>query len=148
MSLHLSQIQSIDKTNYHCTKNMKFSIKDFVSRCGQIRRKLRIWSHLLTKSLMGNFIFCAVYISHKKNFRGNTTQEDHSFSEISRTCAYQGVTNVSFSEKLAYVLNERSPMHCFFSKDLGGGSQHFLKSECFPRKPIGFEGTEMWCRFT
>ena len=28
--------------------------------CGQIRRKLRIWSHLLKKSLMENFIFCEV----------------------------------------------------------------------------------------
>ena len=27
-----------------------------------IFRKLRIWSHLLKKSLMGNFIFCAVII--------------------------------------------------------------------------------------
>ena len=45
----------------HCTKSvksMKFSIKDFFSKCDQIRRKLRIWSHLLKKSL--NFIFCAV----------------------------------------------------------------------------------------
>ena len=40
---------------------MKFSIKDFYSKCDQISRKLRIWSHLLKKSLMGNFIFCAVY---------------------------------------------------------------------------------------
>ena len=39
---------------------MKFSIKDFFSNCDQIRRKLRIWSHLLKKSLMENFIFCAV----------------------------------------------------------------------------------------
>ena len=37
---------------------MKFSIKDFFSKCDQIRRKLRISSHLLKKSLMGNFIFC------------------------------------------------------------------------------------------
>ena len=36
---------------------MKFSIKDFFSKCDQIRRKLRIWSHLLKKSLMENFIF-------------------------------------------------------------------------------------------
>ena len=41
-------------------QNMKFSIKDFFSKCDQIRRKLRIWSHLLDKFLMGNFIFCAV----------------------------------------------------------------------------------------
>ena len=29
-------------------------------KCVQIRSLLRIWSHLLKKSLMGNFIFCAV----------------------------------------------------------------------------------------
>ena len=39
---------------------MKFSIKDFFSKCDHIRKKLRIWSHLLKKSLMENFIFCAV----------------------------------------------------------------------------------------
>ena len=39
---------------------MKFSIKDFFSKCDQIRGKLRIWSHLLKKSFMENFIFCAV----------------------------------------------------------------------------------------
>ena len=39
---------------------MKFSIKDFFSKCDQISRNLRIWSHLLKKSLMENFIFCAV----------------------------------------------------------------------------------------
>ena len=36
---------------------MKFSIKDFFSKCDQIRRKLWIWSHSLKKSLMENFIF-------------------------------------------------------------------------------------------
>ena len=40
---------------------MKFSVKDFFSKCDQIRGKLRIWSHLLKKSLEGNFIFCAVF---------------------------------------------------------------------------------------
>ena len=39
---------------------MNFSIKDFFSKCDQIRRKLQIWLHLLKKSLMENFIFCAV----------------------------------------------------------------------------------------
>ena len=41
-------------------KKMKFYIKDFLSKCDQIRSFLRIWSHLLKKSLMENFIFCAV----------------------------------------------------------------------------------------
>ena len=36
---------------------MKFSIKDFLSKCDQIRSFLRIWSYLLEKSLMENFIF-------------------------------------------------------------------------------------------
>ena len=39
---------------------MKFSIKDFFSKCEQICRKLRIWSHLLKNFLIKNFIFCAV----------------------------------------------------------------------------------------
>ena len=41
---------------------MKFSIKDFLSKCDQIRSFLRIWSYLLKKSLKENFGFCAVYI--------------------------------------------------------------------------------------
>ena len=42
---------------------MKFSINDFFSKCDQIRRNLRIWSHLLNKFLMENFTFCAVILS-------------------------------------------------------------------------------------
>ena len=41
-------------------QKMKFSIKDFFSKCDQIRRFLWIWSYLLKKYLMENFIFCAV----------------------------------------------------------------------------------------
>ena len=40
---------------------MKFSFKDFFSKYDQMRRKLRIWSHLPKKSLIENFIFCVVY---------------------------------------------------------------------------------------
>ena len=41
-------------------QKMRFSIKNFLCKCDQIRSKLRIWSHLLKKSLMENFIFCAL----------------------------------------------------------------------------------------
>ena len=41
---------------------MKFSIKGFFSICDQIRSFLRIWSHLQKKSLMENFILCAVFL--------------------------------------------------------------------------------------
>ena len=44
-------------------QKMKFSIKDFFSKYDQIRKKLRVWSHLRQKSLMENFIFCAVHLS-------------------------------------------------------------------------------------
>ena len=37
-------------------------MKDFFNKCDQICSFLRIWSHLLKKSLMENFIFCAVII--------------------------------------------------------------------------------------
>ena len=54
----------------YTAQKMKFSIKDFFSKCNQIRSirsslrsiriSLRIWSHLLKKSLMENFIFGAI----------------------------------------------------------------------------------------
>ena len=42
-------------------QKMKFSTKDFFTECDQIRRFLRIWSHLLEKSLMENFRRSSVY---------------------------------------------------------------------------------------
>ena len=38
---------------------MKFFIKDFFSKYDHICSFLQIWSFLLKKSLMENFIFCA-----------------------------------------------------------------------------------------
>ena len=51
---------------FHSSKTaqkMEFSMKDFFSKCDQIRRILRILSHLLKKIIMENFIFCAVKIA-------------------------------------------------------------------------------------
>ena len=42
------------------SKKMKFSMRNFFSKCEQIRSFLRIWSNILKKSLMENFIFCRV----------------------------------------------------------------------------------------
>ena len=39
---------------------MKLSVKDFFSKCDEIRSLLRIWSYLLKKSLLESFIFRAV----------------------------------------------------------------------------------------
>ena len=41
-------------------QKMKFSITDLFGKCDQIRRKLWIRSHLLKKSVMENFILCAM----------------------------------------------------------------------------------------
>ena len=40
------------KLTKYTPQKMKLSIKDFFSKCDQIRRKLRIWSNLLKKPLM------------------------------------------------------------------------------------------------
>ena len=44
-------------------QKMKFSIKYIFSKCDQIRKKLRIWLHLLKMYLMENFIFCAAFVT-------------------------------------------------------------------------------------
>ena len=48
------------RNNRYNAQKMKFSIKQFFSKCDQIRRKLWTSSHLLKKSIMKNFTFCAV----------------------------------------------------------------------------------------
>ena len=57
------------------TQKMKFSINNFFSKCDQIRGKLLIRSHLLKKSLMDNFIFCAVWVKYygKRNILHNAS---------------------------------------------------------------------------
>ena len=47
---------------FNTAQKMKFFIKGFFSKCDQICSFLRIWWHFLKKSLMENFIFCAVLI--------------------------------------------------------------------------------------
>ena len=55
---------------FDTAQKMKFSIKDFISKCDQIRWKLRIWSYLLKNSLMENFIFCAVRLVSRTPLHG------------------------------------------------------------------------------
>ena len=50
---------------YYRTKK----IKDFFSKCDQIRSFLRLWSHLLKKSLMENCIFsCSAHFFRESTF--------------------------------------------------------------------------------
>ena len=67
ITFHVSSNNCSDSNcrRLHCftAQKMKFSIKDFFSKCDQIRRFLQIRSHLLKKSLMENFIFLYI-VSH------------------------------------------------------------------------------------
>ena len=52
--------KSLQKTD-NTTRKSRFSIKYFFSKCDKIRSFLRIWSHLLKKSLLDFlYTFCAV----------------------------------------------------------------------------------------
>ena len=51
------------KEKLFTAQKMKFSMKDFSSQSDHIHILLQSWSHLLKKSLMKNFFFCAVLIA-------------------------------------------------------------------------------------
>ena len=61
-------------TKASTAQKMKFSIKDFFSKGNQIRSFLRIWPHLQKKSLMEDFIFCAVVLDRNEGqiYKENT----------------------------------------------------------------------------
>ena len=46
---------------------MKFSLKDSFSKYDQIRRKLRIWSHLLNEFLMETSFFVKMRLERRMN---------------------------------------------------------------------------------
>ena len=58
---------------------MKLSIKDFFSKCDQIRSFQRVWSHLLKKSLMENFIFVQYNKFNESMISGFTPPETKLF---------------------------------------------------------------------
>ena len=61
-SLHVDWVSKNEQVESAKLEKMKFLTMGFFSKCDQIRKKLRkklrIWSHLLKKSLMENFILC------------------------------------------------------------------------------------------
>ena len=69
------------ENDFFTAQEMKFSIKDFFSKCDQICSFLGIWSHLLKKSLMENFIFCAVFDQNTKFQRKTKFIENIAFSD-------------------------------------------------------------------
>ena len=54
----------------YTAQKMKFPIKDFSSKCDEIRSFLQIWSHLPEKSFMENIIFYTCYMCRLNSFSG------------------------------------------------------------------------------
>ena len=95
-----------DLVTHDTAQKIKFSIKDFFSKWDQIRKNLRIWSDLLKKSLMENFIFCAVwraywverYTMHQCQFhryRNKRCVAPHEFEVKCRGKCYDGCSTMS-----------------------------------------------------
>ena len=85
---------------------IKFTIIDFFSKCDQIRRKLRISSHTLKRSVTENFIFCAVFVKPLCHIRPQKFEyKPNLFQKPRRTYSGRPFTNKlppSFS-KFLYI---------------------------------------------
>ena len=96
----------------HCTK-IKFSVKDFLRECGQIRSLLRIYSHLLKKSLMKNFwktlFFLKCYpFQTREKIKGfqifsRKIEREH-LSEIGSPYLWQSVQQTSSNTANVYII--------------------------------------------
>ena len=65
------------KYQSYTAQKMKLKLRiSLVNKHEQICRKLGIWSHLLKKSLMENFIFCAVLHYQKCFFNIELSSKD------------------------------------------------------------------------
>ena len=83
-------------------QKMRFSIKDFFSKCDQSRRKLRIWSDLLKKSLMEHFIFWTVLtlsINSEQNVNWNC--KNHKYCNMKLHEAYNKL--LKFNREQTYM---------------------------------------------
>ena len=88
-------------------QKMKFSTKDCFSKCYQIRRKLRIWSHLLKQSLVENFILCAV--TTVSYYSGQPLETPKQLLEIYLKFAIKNTSTISMRSNILYTL-----FKCFY----------------------------------
>ena len=82
--LQIKKFTSILLIPFYTAQKMMFSIKDFFSKCYQIRRKLRIWSHVMKKSLMENIVFCEVLVEHLSTNQSKVLLENQIQTDVSR----------------------------------------------------------------
>ena len=93
---------------------MKFTFKDFFSKCDQICGRLQIWSHLLKKSLVENFIFCAVKLKFSVKYFIRKCKQ-------TRECIKSYFTLSVFYQLKIRVAVIQEPLNLF-------GMQHCVKS--------------------
>ena len=89
---------------FNTAQKMKFSIKDLFSKCDLMSMKLQIWSHLLKKSLMENFV-----ASPNSRFMVK-------WFDLWGTHIYQFITNNHPSLKLWQIenwLNQQNVSKCY-----------------------------------
>ena len=94
-------------------QKLKFSTKNFFSKCDQIRRKLRIFSHLLNKSLMENFIFCAVdklhlHLIYKERIIIKIGETEIKSSDCINLLGIKIDDTIIFNEHLHYITDKTS----------------------------------------
>ena len=97
-------------------QKMTLSIKEYFSKFDQNRRKPRIWSHVLKKSLMKNFIFCAVSILHTHFVSSASTFLTIPYSLCGRKTLKQRFTDGSknrCSKELRQTLTRNRPQSSF-----------------------------------
>ena len=96
-------VENVSISSISTAQKMKFSIKDFFSKCDQIRSFLWIWSHLLKKFLMENFIFCPVIIKicslHKLDLILNNAYLSCIFKNISKRWNEAEKVNTFFKKR-------------------------------------------------
>ena len=111
----------------HSTKKKRFSIKDFFSKYDQIRRKLRIWSHLLKKSLMKNFIFlCGDNVSQHLNISIEIIKQKFDiFTYLICTNINSSLKSSLFSSCLK--ITNATPLHKKVRNEFFQCSQKYLK---------------------
>ena len=108
-------------------QKIKFSIKDFFSKCDQIHRKLRIWSHLLKKSLTENCIFCAMYMyffSFRYMFDADTLL-------VCKQCWEEIVRSFSVKKVFLKILQIWTPVQVFSCETC-----EIFKNSFFYRTPL------------
>ena len=94
-------------------QKLKFSTKDFFSECDIIRRKLRILSHLLNKSLIEKFIFCAVDklhlpLSYKEKIIMKIGETEIKSSNCVNLLGIKFDDKIIFNEHIHYITDNAS----------------------------------------